>query len=236
MELRHDATDHSSQADANCLSVQKHYNSQHSCRFRRGVSGERTGGDRRADDNPMNRHLLSLAAMVFGGVVWAHPADAAVGKRVALVLGNSAYQNVAKLPNPSKDASAIGKMLKDAGFEVIQQQDVGNLEFKRAIRRFGDAMVDADIAVVFYAGHGIEVRGHQLSHSGGCQACERSRCRGRGGFARSSRAGDRGRRRHGQAIAADHSRCLPGQSIRQDDEAGALRPRPGRARPPLPTD
>ena len=97
--------------------------------------------------------------MIFGGLIWAHPADAAVGKRVALVLGNSAYQNVAKLPNPSKDANAIGKMLKDAGFEVILQQDVGNLEFKRAIRRFGDAMADADIAVVFYAGHGIEVKG-----------------------------------------------------------------------------
>lgn len=108
----------------------------------------------------MIRQILTLAALVWGVFVWAQPAIAAVAeRRVALVLGNSAYQNVAKLPNPAKDAAAIAKMLKDAGFEVIQQHDVGNLEFKRAIRRFGDALMDADIAVVFYAGHGIEVKG-----------------------------------------------------------------------------
>ena len=50
-------------------------------------------------------------------------------------------------------------MLVGAGFEVILQNDVRNIEFKRAIRRFGDALTGADIAVVFYAGHGIEVRG-----------------------------------------------------------------------------
>jgi uncharacterized caspase-like protein len=80
-------------------------------------------------------------------------------KRVALIVGNSAYQSVSKLPNPSKDANAVAKMFKEAGFEVIVQHDVGNLDFKRAIRRFGDASLDAEIAVVYYAGHGIEVNG-----------------------------------------------------------------------------
>jgi hypothetical protein len=108
----------------------------------------------------MIRRILTLAAVILGLFAWAQPALAATGlKRVALVLGNSAYQSVAKLPNPARDAAAIAKLLQDSGFEVIQQNDVGNLEFKRAIRRFGDALVNADMAVVFYAGHGIEVRG-----------------------------------------------------------------------------
>lgn len=81
-------------------------------------------------------------------------------KRVALVIGNSNYQNVPKLPNPAADASAMAQMFKDAGFSSVDMQiDVTNLEYKRAIRRFEDRAADADIAVVFYAGHGIELRG-----------------------------------------------------------------------------
>jgi hypothetical protein len=81
-------------------------------------------------------------------------------KRVALVVGNSSYRNVAMLPNPERDAASIAKLFKEAGFDsVIEANNVGNLEFKRAIRRFEDASADADIAVVFYAGHGIEING-----------------------------------------------------------------------------
>src|SRR5262245_59588073 len=86
--------------------------------------------------------------------------DALAEKRVALVIGNSAYQNVAKLPNPSRDANAIAELFKKAGFDVVSlQQDAGNLEFKRALRRFEDLTRDSDVAVVFYAGHGIEIAG-----------------------------------------------------------------------------
>jgi outer membrane protein assembly factor BamD (BamD/ComL family) len=80
-------------------------------------------------------------------------------KRVALVIGNSSYQNTAKLPNPARDADAIAEMLKKAGYEVSLLKDAGNLEFKRNIRKFEDTASDADIAVVFYAGHGIEIGG-----------------------------------------------------------------------------
>ena len=84
----------------------------------------------------------------------------AAEKRVALVVGNSNYKNVARLPNPEKDAAAIAKLFRDAGFDtVVEADNVGNLDFKRAIRKFEDASADADIAVVYYAGHGIEVGG-----------------------------------------------------------------------------
>ncbi len=65
------------------------------------------------------------------------PASAWAEKRVALVVGNAAYQSVPQLPNPSRDANAVAKMFRDAGFDTVETQiDVGNLDFKRAIRRF----------------------------------------------------------------------------------------------------
>jgi hypothetical protein len=98
------------------------------------------------------------ALALFSATIWADPAFAE--RRVALVIGNSAYQNAPVLPNPAKDAKAIAAMFVKAGYDVVSAQyDVGNLDFKRAIRQFEDALSDADIAVVYYAGHGIELHG-----------------------------------------------------------------------------
>ena len=89
-------------------------------------------------------------------------------RRVALVIGESAYQNVTALPNPTKDAQAIAAKFQEAGFSVVStHSDLGNLPFKRAIRQFEDAAADADVAVVFYAGHRIEITRYQLFDSGG---------------------------------------------------------------------
>ena len=105
----------------------------------------------------------SVLAAVQAGValilaLWSAPTLA--DKRVALVIGNSHYQNVAQLPNPSADADAVAQMLKSAGFEYVDlETDKGYLDFKRSIRKFEDAANGADIAVVFFAGHGLEVGG-----------------------------------------------------------------------------
>src|SRR5207253_8174575 len=81
-------------------------------------------------------------------------------KRVALVLGNSAYQNVAQLANPANDSAKIAATLKDAGFDVVDSRhDLPAAETRRALREFADRARDADIALVYYAGHGIEVDG-----------------------------------------------------------------------------
>jgi outer membrane protein assembly factor BamD (BamD/ComL family) len=107
------------------------------------------------------KRLKSIAAMLLGGglmLVISGP-GALADKRVALVIGNSAYQNAGRLPNPARDADAVAEMFKKSGYEVSLLKDAGNLEFKRNIRRFEDAASDADIAVVFYAGHGIEIGG-----------------------------------------------------------------------------
>jgi uncharacterized caspase-like protein len=81
-------------------------------------------------------------------------------KRVALVVGNSAYANVVGLTNPAHDAAAITTMFQKAGFDVVESRhDLKNAEMRRALRDFTDKARDADIAVIYYAGHGIEVNG-----------------------------------------------------------------------------
>jgi uncharacterized caspase-like protein len=81
-------------------------------------------------------------------------------KRVALVIGNSKYQNAALLPNPANDAAAIAATLKGAGFDVVDSRlDLQATDMRRALREFADQARDADMAVVYYAGHGIEIDG-----------------------------------------------------------------------------
>lgn len=98
--------------------------------------------------------FLLAAALMFG----AEPAFAA--KRVGLVLANSAYQHAPSLANPVNDGAVMAKTLKDAGFDVVDSRhDLTALDTRRVLRDFADSTRDADIAVVYYAGHGIEVEG-----------------------------------------------------------------------------
>jgi uncharacterized caspase-like protein len=81
-------------------------------------------------------------------------------KRVALVIGMSKYQQVPRLANPARDADAVAALFKQAGFDTINnQRDLGIVDLRRVIREFSETSRDADIAVVYYAGHGIEVDG-----------------------------------------------------------------------------
>src|SRR5262249_34240715 len=71
------------------------------------------------------------------------------------------YKNATKLPNPTKDAATVAEMFKKANFDVVEaRRDLGINDMKRALRDFADQVRDADIAVVYYAGHGIEVDGN----------------------------------------------------------------------------
>ena len=80
-------------------------------------------------------------------------------KRVALVIGMSKYQAVPQLTNPARDADAMTALFKKAGFQTRSERDLGISDLRRVIREFSEASRDADIAVVYYAGHGIEVDG-----------------------------------------------------------------------------
>jgi hypothetical protein len=80
-------------------------------------------------------------------------------KRVALILGNSVYQNVPPLSNPINDGTVMASTFKNAGFDVVSRFDLSALDTRRVLRDFADRARDADIAVVYYAGHGMEVDG-----------------------------------------------------------------------------
>ncbi len=101
---------------------------------------------------PMENDLLDGAAAMAPG----RP-EVALAQRVAVVIGNSRYQNVTPLENPRRDARAVTAMLEAQGYLVLDGTDLGKQAFEKLLR---DAVVaggkDADI-VVFYAGHGFQV-------------------------------------------------------------------------------
>ena len=89
-----------------------------------------------------------------------NPGNAFAEKRVALIIGNSAYDKVARLPNPANDAALIADTFKSAGFGSVDlRRDLKVGDMRRALRDFIDKARDADVAVIYYAGHGIEVDG-----------------------------------------------------------------------------
>jgi WD40 repeat protein len=106
------------------------------------------------------RYVIRLVAIFCAGLVVVGAVPAQAEKRVALVIGNGTYTKVARLNNPKNDAAAMEAMFNAAAFtSVVRLNDLGVTAMKRAVRDFSDAAQDADIAVVFYAGHGIEVAG-----------------------------------------------------------------------------
>jgi TPR repeat protein len=90
-------------------------------------------------------------------------ADQAIAaKRVALVVGNSAYRNVAPLDNPTNDAALVAQTLKGLGFALTGDGALTNLDkaaLDQAIQDFGRQIQGADVAMFYYAGHGVQVRG-----------------------------------------------------------------------------
>lgn len=85
---------------------------------------------------------------------------AAAAKRVALVIGNAAYQQAGALTNPVNDAADMAKALTAAGFDVVLGLDLDRRAFDGKLRDFARLVDGADTAVLFYAGHGLQVAGH----------------------------------------------------------------------------
>ena len=85
--------------------------------------------------------------------------EARAEKRVALVIGNAAYQNTAPLNNPSNDAADMAAALQRLGFDVVEGRDLDKRAMERLIRQFGIKLAGADVALFFYAGHGLQVGG-----------------------------------------------------------------------------
>jgi tetratricopeptide (TPR) repeat protein len=82
--------------------------------------------------------------------------------RVALVIGNSNYRNAAALPNPKNDADTVGRALNAVGFQVVIAHDLSRDELAAVLKTFSNAADSAEWAVVYYAGHGIELGGNNF--------------------------------------------------------------------------
>ncbi len=95
--------------------------------------------------------LLAVAA------TWSTASQAE--RRVALVIGNGAYKNVPQLPNPPRDATAISALLRSLGFEVVTGTNLNRDGMGTSMSKFATAADGADVALFFYAGHGMSLEG-----------------------------------------------------------------------------
>ncbi len=100
-------------------------------------------------------------AIAIACMLWALAAGSAeAGRRVALVIGNSAYASVSALENPKNDAAALAETLRSIGFDEVRElTDLDHTGFRRALRDFTALATGAETAVIYYAGHGVEVEG-----------------------------------------------------------------------------
>jgi hypothetical protein len=103
---------------------------------------------------PKALFLRLLLLLALGALGFAHAAD----KRVALVIGNAKYPS-APLKNPVNDARDMAAALRKLGFEVIERTDASQKEMNRAIAQFGGKLTADSVALFYYAGHGMQVRG-----------------------------------------------------------------------------
>lgn len=101
--------------------------------------------------------LHVLLASFVGAFCWVSAASAQ--KRVALVIGNSAYTHTPTLANPKNDAGDVAAALTSFGFEVVEGYDLDKAGFDRTVRAFAVALQGAEVGVFFYAGHGVQVHG-----------------------------------------------------------------------------
>jgi hypothetical protein len=103
--------------------------------------------------------IMLLRAMILLGLFAATllPGIAQAERRVALVVGNSAYANAASLRNPRNDASDFAESLKKMGFEVELGLDLDQQGFARTIENFARALDGADVGLFFFAGHGLQM-------------------------------------------------------------------------------
>jgi hypothetical protein len=102
------------------------------------------------------------AAALIVSLGWLLAGPAAADRRVALVVGNSAYLNVPRLANPANDARLMADTLRSLGFTLIGGGALLDLDKPRleiAVQNFGNQLQGADVALFYYAGHGLQVRG-----------------------------------------------------------------------------
>jgi TPR repeat protein len=106
----------------------------------------------------MSRYFICSIVLLLAGFTNSAHAE----RRVALVIGNSAYQHISPLENPTNDASLLADTLKDLGFALVGggvQLDLDKATLDGVVQSFGQKIQGADVALFYFAGHGVQVRG-----------------------------------------------------------------------------
>ena len=112
----------------------------------------------RSESTSWRHAVLALVVLLALGA-WLAPSSASAAGRVALVVGNGAYGAIGTLPNPGNDAADVAAALGRLGFEVTTVRDADRAGLTAALRAFARQSAGADVSLVFYAGHGLEVDG-----------------------------------------------------------------------------
>jgi len=103
--------------------------------------------------------VMIIGACIIGACRLITPRITHASKKVALIVGNSAYLNTTPLRNPFNDATELSKSLSNLGFNVILVVNMAKADMDKQIKSFSQDMRDADLAVFFYAGHGMQING-----------------------------------------------------------------------------
>jgi uncharacterized caspase-like protein len=104
----------------------------------------------------LRRVALAVSSALFAAACFAQPVQAE--SRVALVIGNSTYK-ISPLKNPAADAQAVAAALKSLGFDVTERENTSYRELIELLRQFSKHGAQADVRLVFYAGHGVQAKG-----------------------------------------------------------------------------
>ena len=107
----------------------------------------------------MLRRCTLIAALILVGFTTV---QARADRRVALVIGNSEYREIPALKNPDKDAEDVSSTFRLAGFDVFVAKDLTKIEFEKQFRNYLAAADGADLAVVYYSGHGFQIGGENF--------------------------------------------------------------------------
>src|SRR3954452_23861332 len=115
---------------------------------------------RQFDGRARGRMTMRFLIAAVSAATFLVSANAALAdRRVAFVVGNGAYKNVAALPNPAVDARSMAKLLRNVGFDVVEGSNLSRDKMTEKLLDFGKKAEGADVALFFYAGHGIAVNG-----------------------------------------------------------------------------
>lgn len=101
--------------------------------------------------------IVGFAALVL--TLGAGTSQLSAAARVALVVGNSSYGSLPDLQNAREDAEGMALKLRDLGFDVILRIDASRRELGRTLSQFENRLAKAEVGLVYYAGHGIQVQG-----------------------------------------------------------------------------